>query len=57
MDPITEFDVDDADVVLRQKPKNARQLAMVDGKIVWVDMYSRRIFVLKLIFQCFQVEL
>ena len=25
--------------------------------VVWVDMYSRRIFVLKLICQCFQVEL
>ena len=33
MDPIPEFDAGDEDVVSRQKPKYARQLAMVDGKI------------------------
>ena len=30
MDPITEFDGDDEDLVPRQKPKYARQLAMED---------------------------
>ena len=30
MDIFTEYDADDEDVVLRQKPKYARQLAMVD---------------------------
>ena len=32
MEPITEFDAGDEEVVLRQKPKYARQLSMMEGE-------------------------
>ena len=51
MEPITEFDAGDEEVALRQKPKYARQLSMMDeersnppvenkSKEDWPDFYD-----------------
>ena len=40
MDLITEFDGSDEDVVPRQKPKSARQLAMVDAESFMPDPHT-----------------